>query len=113
MRRLYWLLVLTIGHSAGEAADVEYVRDVKPLLARKCVACHGPLKQQAGLRLDAGKLIHRGGDGGRVVVVGSPADSPILDRITALEPAERMPPEGAGEPLSPEEVATLKSWIAT
>ena len=51
-----WLLVSILSGSVGvaAAAEVDYQRDIKPLFAQKCGACHGALKQQAGLRLDAG-----------------------------------------------------------
>ena len=46
------------------ADPVSYVRDIKPLLKNKCYACHGRVKQEAGLRLDAGQLVLLGGDDG-------------------------------------------------
>ncbi len=42
----------------------DYVRDVKPLLAKHCYACHGALKQKSGLRLDTVALMRKGGDSG-------------------------------------------------
>lgn len=93
---------------AGERVD--YEQEVKPIFAARCLACHGALKQEAGLRLDTGDLARRGGDGGEVVIVGDPATSPLMARVTATDLAERMPPEG--EPLEPEQAAILKAWIA-
>ncbi len=49
------------------AKEVDYHRDIKPLFATKCAACHGPLAQEAGLRLDAGRLIHAGSEEGPVI----------------------------------------------
>src|SRR5262245_44747080 len=95
------------------AADVEYVKDIKSLLAHKCIACHGPLRQEAGLRLDAGKFIHRGSDGGAVIATMPGAESLIVRKVSAREPDERMPPVGAGTPLSDEEITQLKAWIET
>ncbi|MCA1686422.1 MAG: colicin uptake protein, partial [Planctomycetia bacterium] len=88
---------------------VDYLREVKPLLRGRCYACHGALKQKAGLRLDTGASIRRGGDGGPAVEPGRPDESPLLDRLTEADPALRMPPEGA--PLTAEQVALLRSWI--
>src|SRR5262245_10455629 len=93
------------------AADVEYVKDIKSLLAHKCIACHGPLRQEAGLRLDAGKLIHRGSDSGPVLTRRTSAESLIVKKVSAADPSERMPPEGEGTPLTAEEIANLKEWI--
>src|SRR5262245_15066822 len=46
------------------AAPVDYLRQVKPILAARCYACHGNLKRESGLRLDTAALIRRGGEGG-------------------------------------------------
>ena len=66
------LLAITIylAGSVVAAGEVDYQRDVKPLLAEKCAACHGALQQQAGLRLDAGSLARKGSDDGPVIVPG-------------------------------------------
>ena len=93
------------------AAEVDYARDVKPLLAKKCQACHGPLKQEAGLRLDAGSLILKGSGDGPAIVVGRPAESRLIAKVSAADPADRMPPEGEGEPLTAEQIALLSAWI--
>ncbi|MBX3443780.1 MAG: PSD1 domain-containing protein [Planctomyces sp.] len=93
-------------------ADVDYHRDIKPLLAAKCAACHGVLKQEAGLRLDASQLIRQGGDSGTVIDVGNPEASLLLERVSATDESERMPPAGEGEPLKPDQLALLREWIA-
>ncbi|MCR9120549.1 MAG: hypothetical protein NXI22_26750, partial [bacterium] len=48
----------------ASSAEVDYLRDIKPIFLEKCGACHGALKQEAGLRLDAIQLIRKGGDSG-------------------------------------------------
>src|SRR5687767_30617 len=50
---------------ADGPGDVDFVRDVQPILTTHCVECHGPTKQENGLRLDHGDAITRGGDSGR------------------------------------------------
>lgn len=90
---------------------VGYAKDVKPLLKARCYACHGSLKQEAGLRLDTGAYIRRGGDSGTGVMPGLPDSSLLIARVTAEDENSRMPPEG--EPLSDEEIAMLKNWIAS
>ncbi len=96
-----------IGSQPAEPAD--YVRDVKPLLRSRCVACHGPIRQEAGLRLDAAKLVSAGGDHGAVAIPGQSESSLLIERVSADDADERMPPQGAA--LSPREIAVLKSWI--
>lgn len=91
-------------------ADVtHYERDIKPLLKARCYACHGALKQEAGLRLDTGSSIRRGGDSGAAVMAGQPDESRLLERVSANEATERMPPEG--EPLSAAQIELLRAWI--
>jgi mono/diheme cytochrome c family protein len=93
--------------------DIEFNRDVRPILASTCFACHGPdsAQRKAGLRLDteAGALADLGG---RRAVVPSDLDaSELAWRITAEDETERMPPADTGKRLSPEQIAILRQWI--
>jgi hypothetical protein len=67
------------------------------------------LKQKGELRLDAGVLVHRGGQDGPVIQPGKSAESELVKRLTATDEDERMPPEG--KPLAIEQVNLLKNWI--
>ncbi len=91
---------------------VDYQQQVKPMLRQRCFACHAALKQEAGLRLDTVASMLGGGDSGAVIVRGKPDKSLILKRITAMEIAERMPPEHEGEPLGAAQIKLLRQWIA-
>jgi mono/diheme cytochrome c family protein len=101
----------TDGQEDGNTADlrVDYRRDVKPLLRSRCVACHGPITREAGLRLDAAKLILAGGDGGPVLATGKSDTSPLIERVRSREEGHRMPPKGAA--LTEREIAILSGWI--
>lgn len=90
---------------------VDYEREIKPLLFQKCAACHGALKQNSGLRLDAGELIRKGGDSGPTVVPGQSLRSMLIERVTAQDHSVRMPPEGQGEKLSELQIDLLRRWI--
>ena len=90
---------------------IDYDREIKPLLFQKCAACHGALKQNSGLRLDAGELIRKGGDNGPTVVPGHSIRSVMIDRVTAQDHSIRMPPEGQGEKLSASQIDLLSRWI--
>ena len=106
-----WVLIVSAvaASASGAAEPVDYLEQVKPILLERCVACHGALTQRGGLRLDAARLILRGGDSGRPLVPGQPAASLLIEKITATDPEERMPPEG--DPLSAQQIAILVGWI--
>ena len=105
------LLTIPASRSADASTDVDYPRDIKPLLAQKCGACHGALKQESGLRLDAGVMIRKGSEEGPVIVPGSSADSLLIQKVITKDSDERMPPEGEGAALNANEIAMLSAWI--
>jgi mono/diheme cytochrome c family protein len=106
-----WLAIVTILFAGPLAAEpIDYVGQVKPILQQHCFACHGPLKQEAELRLDAGRLLKAGGESGSVVVAGEPDQSLLLERILETDPDLRMPQEGT--PLSADEIDVLSRWVA-
>lgn len=90
---------------ASSAMAVDYAKDIKPLLKERCYACHGALKQKAGLRLDTVALMKTGGDNGD-------ATKHLLDRLTTTDKSDRMPPEGEGAMFNAEQVAKVREWIA-
>ena len=103
--------VVSCANAQSETLAVDYLSDVKPILASKCFACHGALRQQASLRLDAASLISVGGDSGPAVVPGDATESVLLQRVSDEDPDFRMPPEGEGERLTEQQVALLRAWI--
>ncbi len=110
-RRVFLCLLIGFASNIGAADEVDYQRDIKPLFSQKCGVCHGALKQEAGLRLDAGVLIHKGSTDGRIIVPGQADTSLLIQKVTAKDIVERMPPEGEGAALNDEEVALLSTWI--
>ena len=110
-----WLLILVSAAAAGRLtrADApDFQREIRPLLAARCFACHGPDAEQreAGLRLDeAGAAVAELPSGARAIVPGERAASAIFERITSTDEATRMPPEGG--PLSAEEIDRIGRWI--
>ena len=109
-----WLVLSLIGFISAvdiAAEEVDYLKDIKPLLADKCSACHGSLKQEAGLRLDAGTLILTGGASGQVLDPGNASASVLIERVIEPDPDLRMPPHGVGESLNAKQVDLLRTWI--
>ena len=89
------------------AHDLEYNRDVRPVLARACLACHGPSEgtRQADLRLDTDAFIDR------VVVPGDAEASPLFQRLTTGDQVAKMPPVSSGRSLTDEQIDLVRRWI--
>jgi ankyrin repeat protein/mono/diheme cytochrome c family protein len=102
------LLVCGTPSAAQTPAPVDYVRDVRPILAAHCFSCHGPRQQQSGLRLDLRQTALRGGDYGVVIVPGKAAESKLIKRLIGSEAGLQMPPTG---PLAQHEIDTVRAWI--
>ncbi len=95
--------------TAAATATVDFARDVQPLLKEHCWSCHGPNKQESGLRLDRRDALLQGGDQGPAVKVGSSGESRLIHYIAATDPEKVMPPEG--DHLSAAAVSILRAWI--
>jgi mono/diheme cytochrome c family protein len=105
-----WLALPLLARGDDSAAEVDYLREVKPILIARCVKCHGPDKHENGLRLDAAPGIVRGGDTGPAIVAGKAAESLLIQAVTGTtDLVSKMPPEG--EPLTDAQVALLRRWI--
>ncbi len=93
----------------ASAQTADYVRDVRPILNKRCVACHGPAQQMNGLRLDDPESAIKGGYSGAAIIKGNSAASKMIERVASTKDGVKMPP--AGPALTPAEVATLRNWI--
>lgn len=108
-------LILACGPRAVPADEpattgVDYARDIQPRLARSCYQCHGPDKQEGGLRLDAKLPALMGGNRGLVIQPGAADGGTLLGFLTG-ENADglRMPPGGPF--LTADEVTMFRRWI--
>jgi hypothetical protein len=95
--------------SAAPAVAGTFESDIRPLLQKRCVECHGEKKQKGELRLDARAFAFKGGHDGPAIVAGKPETSTIYQRITSTDDDERMPPKG--DALTAAEIAAVKAWI--
>ncbi|MEQ1861357.1 MAG: DUF1553 domain-containing protein [Chthoniobacteraceae bacterium] len=102
------IIALTI-FIATRLHAVDFVRDVRPILAERCFECHGEKKQKANLRLDRKADALKGSDDGPVIVSGKSAESALIERVLSHDEGERMPPKG--ERLTAAQIATLRTWI--
>ncbi len=101
-------LIFTVG---ADAAEIDFSKQVQPLLTNRCLRCHGS-DEKGGLRLDTQAGLQKGGFSGEIIAPGSAADSMLFDFLVG-EGDERalMPPEDQGEPLSAEQITVLRRWI--
>ncbi len=112
-RGLCLVAVMACG-AALRAKDVDFNRDIRPILSNQCFACHGPdsAAREAELRLDVEEIAKADRDGHAAIVPGDLEHSELVRRITATDEEERMPPADSGKKLKPAEVELLKRWIA-
>ncbi|MFN7992900.1 MAG: DUF1553 domain-containing protein [Bryobacteraceae bacterium] len=98
---------------AESNAPLNYDRDVRPILSENCFYCHGQdnKKRMAGLRLDSLEGATADRHGHAAIVPGKPEESLMYQRITAEQPARRMPPKYSNRTLTPAQIATLTRWI--
>lgn len=89
------------------AQEVDFNRDIRPILSRHCISCHGPdeAHRSADLRLDIRD------DALAAIEPEDPESSEMYFRITSDDEGDRMPPPDHGDALTAAEVALVKSWI--
>ena len=98
----------------AEAAELDYNRDIRPILADNCFRCHGPDKaaRKSGLRLDLREeSVKLAKSGLAPVVPGQPDQSELLRRIFTLEQDDVMPPPDSHRSLSDAQKQMIKLWI--
>ena len=96
---------------AAPEEPVDFADEVLPILANQCFRCHGGVREMAGLNLSSReRVLATLRSGHAAVVPGVPARSELVARVSSPDLDERMPPDGAG--LSPDEVRTIRRWIA-
>jgi hypothetical protein len=93
-----------------DSEKLEFNRDVRPILAENCFACHGPDKaaRKASLRLDR----RDEAIAAEAITPGKPERSLLIERVFADDPSQRMPPAKTRKTLTPVEKETLRRWIA-
>jgi hypothetical protein len=90
--------------------EIDFNTQVKPIFNKKCIACHGGVKQQAGFSLLFREEALGNTEAGRPAIIpGRPDKSELIRRITHNDPEERMPYKH--EPLTAAEIKILKRWI--
>ncbi len=99
---------LLLAVSPLAAAEVDFNRDIAPLLEQRCVRCHNEETRKGGLSLVSRTLAIKGGESGAALEPGKPDGSLLIDMVAGDKPL--MPAQG--EKLAPAQVTHLKNWIA-
>ncbi|MFN0018813.1 MAG: c-type cytochrome domain-containing protein [Pirellulaceae bacterium] len=89
------------------AAEINFEKQVAPILVQNCVKCHYPAKARAGLNLSTREQALKGSDAGEVLFPGKPEESLLIKRAADGS----MPPETDGRRLTTDEVALLTAWV--
>lgn len=110
-------IVLSVPGAFGatHSAEVDFDRDIRPILSENCFKCHGPGEEdrKAKLRFDIRDAAIKPAKSGNVAIVpGAPEKSEMVARITAKDPDDRMPPLKIGKTLSKGQIELLRRWIA-
>src|SRR5437867_973710 len=112
---MVWALTTALSsYAAGEPVKVDYNYHIKPLLADRCYACHGPDEkaQKGKLRLDVKEGAFKALDGGMFVIKpGELSKSEIIRRIISTDPDEMMPPPKSNLSLSKAEIELIRRWV--
>ena len=110
------LIALSATPSLALAEDrVDFQRQIQPLLANKCFACHGrdAEHREGGLRLDEREAALKGGDSGEAAIAAAqPEKSELIRRIMTSDDDARMPPPTSKKELTAAEKELLRKWIA-
>jgi hypothetical protein len=97
--------VVTLGQE-GTPTD-HFESAIRPLLIAHCIECHGPDRQESGLRLDSRPGWMKGGDRGPAIVPGDAENSILLLAVKHADPNLRMPEEKLGDA----DIAAIEKWI--
>jgi hypothetical protein len=99
----------------ADDGQIEFNRDIRPILSDNCFACHGPdaMTRQGGLRLDQAEDARAKSDSGKIALVPhKPDESELVRRIVSDDANSVMPPAESGKHLTAHQIDLLKRWVA-
>src|SRR5437867_7977063 len=108
-----WLAAGTLARAANKSSSpqtIDFSRDIRPILSDNCFKCHGPdeKERKAKLRFDLKEDAFKPAKSGDYAIVpGDPARSKLIERITATDPDEVMPPAKTGKKLNAQQIDLL------
>lgn len=110
--RFAWILLILMTATSVSSAQVDFAREVLPILSENCFHCHGPeaKSRKAGLRLDTKEGAYRTRKEITSIVPGKSSDSEVIRRVLAHDD-EQMPPADSNRKLTARQKDTLKKWV--
>ncbi|MCS5630943.1 MAG: DUF1549 domain-containing protein, partial [Pirellulaceae bacterium] len=115
MRIISMLLIMVLSCATNAAEPISFNKQIRPILADRCFACHGPDSAQrvSDMRLDQQETIFQELPSGEFPVVkGKPNESAIIHRIVSDDEELKMPPVDSGKTLNQQEIELIKQWIS-
>ncbi|WP_437187407.1 DUF1553 domain-containing protein [Planctomicrobium sp. SH668] len=105
-----------VSFAVAQADEVDYNRDIRPILADKCFLCHGPDQgtRQADLRLDNADAAYAAlasTPGKHAILPGDPLQSDVFLRISTTDPGLVMPPPDSNLSLTADQIKLIENWI--
>src|SRR6266403_2708672 len=91
--------------------EIDFSKDIQPILENSCLKCHEPEKAKGKLLLDTRANALKGGENGPDIIPGDSAKSPLIHFAARLVEDSEMPPVGKGDPLTKEQVGILRAWV--
>ena len=109
------VVLSTVMTPSARAGGLSYSRDIRPILADNCFACHGhdDQKRKADLRLDLRETAIKPAKYGAIAIVpGKPDQSELVRRIGTSKDDDRMPPASGNKKLTAAQIQALRRWVA-
>ena len=99
------------GHpnSAQNSRELDFAKDIRPVLEARCFGCHGAQQQISGLRLDSKEGMLRGGKAGPAIVPGQGSESLLYRKVTGTADGSAMPL--SGDKLTQDQIDSIRTWI--
>ncbi len=102
--------MLSAADTTNAQTDTDfYETEIRPLIIKHCIKCHGPDKQESDLRLDARQYWEKGGISGPALKAGNANESLLISAVKQTDPNLKMPP--GDKKLTQQEIASLEKWI--
>jgi mono/diheme cytochrome c family protein len=89
---------------------IDYNAQVKPILNKNCITCHGGVRRKGGFSLlFRSEALAKTESGKPAIIPGDPDHSEMIRRLTLKDPEERMPYRHA--PLADNDIKILRNWV--